>query len=360
MNMLQALVHTVRDSKGVAHKKDIAIGMSALAMAPVSDSDSDSEKGNAKPHHSSTLVGDDCAVLKSADGSYLLFAIEGFMNEFVRDDPWFAGYCGVMVNVSDIAAMGGRATAVVDAVWTSGSVQLKQILQGMAVASARYGVPIVGGHTNARNDRSQLAVSIIGTATSVLSSFDAKPGDVLMSVIDLRGQYRGAGNNWNASTEAPAERLRGDLELLAQVAERGFAVACKDISMAGPLGTLLMMLECSGCGAEIVPEAFPRPEDVPLERWMQTFPSFGFVFSVSPAQVEKMKQLFNSRDLLCKEVGQVVEGSKVWLKNLGEHDSEQERERELLWDFSETPLLGCEQLNKANDVEGEAYACGSV
>ena len=173
-----------------------------------------------------------------------------------------------------------------------------------------------------------------------------------MSVIDLRGQYRGAGNNWNASTEAPAERLRGDLELLALVAESGLSVACKDISMAGPLGTLLMMLECSGYGAEIVPEAFPRPEDVSLERWMQTFPSFGFVFSVAPAQVEKMKQLFNSRDLLCKEVGQVVEGSKVWLKD--------DAERELLWDFSETPLLGCEQFNIANDVVGEAYACGSV
>lgn len=338
MSSFQELVQAVRDSKGVAHKKDIAIGMDALA--------------SLQPCQSSTLVGDDCAVLKSPDGSYLLFAIEGFMNEFVQDDPWFAGYCGVMVNVSDIAAMGGRATAVVDAVWTSDSVQLTQILQGMAAASARYKVPIVGGHTNARNDRSQLAVSIIGTANKVLSSFEAKPGDVLMSVIDLRGKYQGLGNNWNASTEAPADRLRADLELLPQLAESGLAMVCKDISMAGPLGTLLMMLECSGCGAEIVPDAFPRPDGVSLARWMQTFPSFGFVFSVAPAQVEKMKLLFYSRDLVCEEVGQVVEGSKVWLEN--------EAERELLWDFSETPLLGCEQLNKANDVVGEAYACGSV
>ena len=338
MSLLQTLVHSIRESKGLAHKKDIAIGMSALA--------------GAQPCDSSCLVGDDCAVLKSADGSYLLFAIEGFMNEFVQEDPWFAGYCGVMVNVSDIAAMGGRPTAVVDAVWTADSVQLEKILQGMAAASARYKVPIVGGHTNARNKHAQLAVSIIGSANAVLSSFEAKPGDVLMSAIDLRGKYQGSGNNWNASTEAPAERLRADLELLPQVAELGLSVACKDISMAGALGTTLMMLECSGCGAEIVPEAFPRPEDVPLDRWMQTFPSFGFVFSVASAQVEKMKQLFNSRDLLCKEVGQVVEGSKVWLKD--------DAERELLWDFSETPLLGCEQLNKANDVVGEAYACGSV
>jgi uncharacterized protein len=336
MNLLQTLVHTIQESKGIAHKKDIAIGMGALA--------------GAQPCDSSCLVGDDCAVLKSPDGSYLLFAIEGFMNEFVQEDPWFAGYCGVMVNVSDIAAMGGRATAVVDAVWTADSLQLEKILQGMAAASARYKVPIVGGHTNARNKQAQLAVSIVGSAQAVLTSFDAKPGDVLMSVIDLRGSYQGLGNNWNASTEAPAERLRADLELLPQVAELGLAQACKDISMAGALGTTLMMLECSGCGAEIVPDAFPRPNNIPLERWMQTFPSFGFVFSVARAKVEQMKTLFSSRNLRCEVVGRVIEGSRVWLKH--------ESDRELLWDFSGAPLLSCSQLNQMNNAVGEAHACG--
>jgi uncharacterized protein len=338
MSPLQTLAHTIQESKGLSHKKDISIGMGALA--------------GAHPCDSSCLVGDDCAVLNSKDGSYLLFAIEGFMNEFVQEDPWFSGYCSVMVNVSDIAAMGGRATAVVDAVWTADSSQLEKILQGMAAASARYKVPIVGGHTNARNNQSQLAVSIIGSANAVLSSFEAKPGDVLMSVIDLRGCYQGPGNNWNASTEAPAERLRADLELLPQLAECGLAVACKDISMAGPLGTILMMLECSGCGAEIWPNAFPRPQGVAVERWMQTFPSYGFVFSVAPACVDLVKQLFASRELLCHEVGQVIEGSMVWLN--------QESERELLWDFSRTSLLGCGQLNTIKNVIGDAHACSSL
>lgn len=338
MSILQPLVQCIQESKGLAHKKDIAASMAALAAM--------------QPLGSNILVGDDCAVLKSGDGSNLLFAIEGFMNDFVDADPWFAGYCGVMVNVSDIAAMGGRPTALVDAVWTPNAHQLGKILQGMSEASARYKVPIVGGHTNARNDQSQLAVSIIGSANSVLSSFDAKPGDVLMSVIDLRGHFHEVGNNWNASTEAPASRLREDLELLPKLAERGLAHACKDISMAGPLGTTLMLLECSECGAEIWPDDFPRPPGVPLERWMQTFPSFGFVFSVAPAQVNQMKQIFNARDLLCSEVGQVTEGSKVWLKH--------QDETELLWDFSASSLLGCGQLNKTNVTVGEVNACRSV
>ena len=42
-------------------------------------------------------VGDDCAAIPDGDG-HLLFAIEGFINAFVAADPWFAGWCGVMVN----------------------------------------------------------------------------------------------------------------------------------------------------------------------------------------------------------------------------------------------------------------------
>lgn len=338
MSLLHELAHTIQSSKGLAHKKDIAIGMAELAQA--------------EPCNSATAVGDDCAVLASEDGSHLLFAIEGFMNEFVQNDPWFAGYCGVMVNVSDIAAMGGRPRAVVDAVWTADTQQLTQILEGMAVASRRYRVPIVGGHTNARNSHSQLAVSILGQANAVLSSFAAMPGDVLMSVIDLRGHYRGAGNNWNASTEAPDVRLRADLELLPQVAELGLASACKDISMAGPLGTSLMLLECSRCGGELWPEAFPRPAEVALERWMQTFPSYGFVFSVKPAQVSDMTRLFAERDLQCAQVGRVLEGTAVWLKR-GDEDA-------LLWDFATMTLMDCEQLNNATSPLGERHACGSI
>ncbi|MFH7168792.1 AIR synthase related protein, partial [Klebsiella pneumoniae] len=58
-------------------------------------------------------AGDDCAAIPDGDG-HLLLAIEGFLDGFVAADPYFAGFCGVMVNVSDIAAMGGTPVAVVD------------------------------------------------------------------------------------------------------------------------------------------------------------------------------------------------------------------------------------------------------
>ncbi|HAJ42612.1 MAG TPA: sll0787 family AIR synthase-like protein, partial [Alcanivorax sp.] len=236
---LTALMDALRDSPAFQHKQDIAPMLRDLEAA-----------------HGAVPVGDDCAVLADGDG-YLLFAIEGFLNGFVARDPDFAGYCGVMVNVSDIYAMGGRPTAVVDALWSAGADQADAIMAGLRRAAGKYQVPVVGGHSNAHNDRAQLSVAIIGRAKRLLTSFDARPGDHLMVACDLRGAYRAAApgepdsHNWDASSDAPGERLRGDLELLPLIAERGLCRAAKDISMASFVGTTLMLLECSGVGGHL-------------------------------------------------------------------------------------------------------------
>src|SRR6202041_962246 len=85
---ISALAQRLRCRSGIAAKSEIAsvarwLGLSGAGIVP---------------------VGDDCAAIPVGDG-YLLFAIEGFINEFVAGDPWFAGWCGAMVNISAIAAM---------------------------------------------------------------------------------------------------------------------------------------------------------------------------------------------------------------------------------------------------------------
>ena len=77
--------------------------------------------------------------------------------------------------------------------------------------------------------------------------------------VDLRGQWQEPYPYWNASTSAPAERLRADLDVLAVLAEEGLCDAAKDISMAGAVGTALMLLECSRVGARLDVDAMPRP-----------------------------------------------------------------------------------------------------
>jgi AIR synthase-related protein len=252
-------------------------------------------------------IGDDCAAIPDHDG-FLLFAGEGMLEAFVADDPWFAGYSAVMVNLSDIAAMGGRPLAIVDILWTPGLEKGAAVWEGISAASQAYGVPVVGGHTTiTRSDNSFLAAAVLGRAKRLITSFDARPGDALLMAIDLRGEYRGEKPFWNASVGAPDERLRADLELLSTLAEKGWVRSGKDISNGGIIGTLAMLLQCSHVGAELRLDQIPRPDQTDLARWLVSFPSFGFLLSVDPSQVDNVNALFAEREIVSAQVGTITE-----------------------------------------------------
>ncbi len=311
---LQELAAALRSSAGIAAKADIADIAARLGLGA-----------------SAIPVGDDCAAIPDGDG-FLLLAIEGFMNGFVAAEPWFAGWCGVMVNISDIAAMGGRPIAVVDALWADGDANAAPILAGMKAAAEAYGVPIIGGHSNLRNDRSQLSVAILGRARKLLTSFDARPGDRLLAAIDLRGEYRPQSSNWQAALGRPPERLRGDLEILPQLAESGLCRAGKDISQGGLIGTAIMLAECSRVELLIDVDAVPAPFEVEPERWLGSFPSFGFLLSVEQENRDSVIAAFAARDIAAADIGAVQSGSRVMLRRGGK--------TEPVWDHAQQKLLG--------------------
>jgi AIR synthase-related protein len=313
---LTGLAERLRQSRGIAAKADIAAVAATLDLSG----------GDA------IAVGDDCAAIPEGDG-YTLFAIEGFMNEFVAADPWFAGWCGAMVNISDVAAMGGRPTAIVNAIWSNGADKAAPILEGLKAAAKTFGVPVIGGHTNVRSSQSQFAVAILGRATRLLTSFDARPGDKLIAAIDLRGRYREPFANWEAATDAPAERLRADLEILPSIAEAGLALAAKDISQGGIVGTAAMLAECSQVAIALDVEAIPIPAGAPLERWLLTFPSFGYLLSAKPDSVDEILSRFQRRGIAAATIGEVSVGTSV--------DIRAGSGRATVWDFATQPLIGC-------------------
>lgn len=310
---VEALARKLRQSPGLAGKQDISLVADKLGLKA-----------------QTIAVGDDCAAIPDGDG-YLLLAIEGFMNEFLAGDPWFAGWCSLMVNISDIAAMGGRPVAVVDALWANGENGANPVLDGMRAASEAYKVPIVGGHTNIKTGQGQLAVAILGKAQRLLTSFDAKLGDCLVAAIDHRGSYREPFSNWQAALEAPADRLREDLEVLPRIAENGWASAAKDISQGGLIGTAAMLAESSRVGLEIDISDIPVPTGVPLERWLLSFPSFGFLLSVPPEYLADVTNTFVARGIVAADIGRVTKGSKVAI-----HDH---RERAVVFDHGIDRLM---------------------
>ncbi|MEM8502730.1 MAG: sll0787 family AIR synthase-like protein [Cyanobacteria bacterium P01_D01_bin.1] len=276
-------------------------------------------------------IGDDCAAIPDGKG-YLLFAAEGIWPQLVARDPWFAGWCAVMVNLSDIAAMGGSAIAIVDTLWSVSVEGSQQVWAGMQAAAAAYGVPIVGGHTNCHSDYDGLAVAVLGRAEQLITSFDAKPGEALMMAVDMAGNYHGDYAFWDAATAAEWGALRSHLSKLEELANLELCSAGKDISMGGLAGTLLMLCEASGCGALLNLNKVPRPDGVKWTKWLTSFPSYGFLFSVPVKNVAAVEQLLVIDGVVCQMVGEVRLGTSVALQ-LGD-------EQRLFWDLVQSPLTG--------------------
>jgi uncharacterized protein len=276
-------------------------------------------------------LGDDCAAIPDGDG-FLLFAAEGMWPAFVESEPWFAGYSALLVNVSDVCAMGGRPIAAVDALWSTNERAAQPLIAGMRAAAERLALPIVGGHVNLHSPYAALAVAVLGRARRLITSFDARAGDDLIAAVDLRGEMHPKHAFWNASAGGPAERLRADLELLPALAEAGLCAAGKDISMGGLVGSALMLLESSGAGGVIELDAVPRPPGVELLRWLLAFPSFGYVLAVAPRHTDTVLERFARRSIACARIGRVEPGDRVELV-LGQ-------ERAAFWDFAAEPLTG--------------------
>ncbi len=330
---LPALAEALRTGRGMHHKQDIQTALRTLGSALPA------------PLHQAgqTLaVGDDCAALPDGDG-FLLFAIEGFISDFVAAEPWFAGWCGLMVNLSDIAAMGGRPIAVVDALWSRDDASAVPILEGMRAASAAFGVPVVGGHSNTHAGGEQLAVAVLGRAQRLLTSFDAQAGDRLMIAIDLRGHWHDPYPFFDAATRAPGERLRGDLALLPALAEQGWCRAAKDISMAGIVGTAAMLMEGSRLGGVIDLDRLPCPLDLApadLLRWLQVFPSFGYLLAIPAGHTANVIDHFARRDIACADLGEFDRSGVVRIAQAGAEA--------VVWDLGAHALTGCQPLTVAS------------
>ncbi|GAB4369201.1 MAG: methanogenesis marker 2 protein [Elainellaceae cyanobacterium] len=318
--MLADLVAVLRQTLGILHKQDIQLASCGLRHSI------------ALPHLSTSVqLGDDCAAIPDGDG-YLLLAAEGILPKLVETEPWFAGWCAVLVNVSDIYAMGGRPIAVVDALWSQSLSNAQLLWEGMVAAAQTFNVPIVGGHTNCHSPYDALSVAILGRAHQLITSFQAQPGDVLLLLTNLRGKAHPHYPFWDAATQADPQQLRADLALLPSFAEAGWCNAGKDISMGGIIGTLLMLLETSGCGAVLDLDRLPCPDGLALERWLISFPSYGFLLSVRPEFVDRIQASAHQRDLVCAAIGDIEAGSQLKLKL--------QQAIEVFWDLAQEDLTG--------------------
>jgi selenophosphate synthetase-related protein len=248
--------------------------------------------------------GDDGAVVEITGGdATVVVGGEAMLPTFVQADPFAAGVAAMLTNVNDLAAMGAEPLALVDTIVGSEAVA-RQALEGLHHASALYRVPVVGGHLTISDGPPALSAFGLGRATPgrVLSVRNAAPGQSLLLAGCIEGTMR-TDFPFFGSFDTRAGELAGDVRTMAAVAASGAAVAAKDVSMAGILGSLGMLLECNTLGVTVDLDALPRPANVGLVEWLGCFPCLVFLLCAPPGREKDCIALFHQRGLMAEVIG---------------------------------------------------------
>jgi len=272
--------------------------------------------------------GDDGAAIPHGD-EYLIVCGEAIHPAFVRSDPRAAGAAAVVTNVSDVRAMGGRPLGLVDMLVSPDREHAEAVLDGIAWAAGLLGVDVVGGHLTLGHEPA-LSASCTGVARRPLRAANARPGDELLAAFCLEGRYTANTPFFSSLRDRAPDKVRDDGEALVEVAESGAAHAARDVSMPGVAGSLLQLLEAAGCGATLELDRIPRPNDVSVERWLETFPSFGFLIAAPPGAGNHAAEPFLRRGLACATCGRLDDSSVLRLAAGGD--------TAVLWDLNREPF----------------------
>jgi len=145
-------------------------------------------------------IGDDCAVFGPYSGRVLLFTTDMLVEDihFLRDKltPYQLGWKAIAVNLSDIAAMGGRPLYILIslAIPAKTNVELIQDLyKGMKDICEHYTVNILGGDTVASPDKLIINISLIGDTKEeeVIYRSGARSGDKIYLTGNVGDSFAG-------------------------------------------------------------------------------------------------------------------------------------------------------------------------
>ena len=154
---LTSLVYSIQEFKGVTRKNSISEVTDILKSVYNISGD--------------VLLdfGDDASAIDIGNNQIVLFAADGIWGQLIDFDPYWAGYCSVLVNVNDIAAMGGKPIAMVNILSVNNDDVCKKIMEGIKFGCEKFKVPMVGGHFHPDAEFNSIGVAIVGIADKIKS-----------------------------------------------------------------------------------------------------------------------------------------------------------------------------------------------
>jgi len=292
-------------------------------------------------------IGDDAAVIGIRGERLLLtkdLLVEGVDFRRAWQPPRLLGRKSLNVNLSDIAAMGGRPLYALLGLALPKKIEKRWVLEflrGFRSAAEEHGVLLAGGDLS-RAPRVMISVTVMGRAERPVLRRGAAPGDFLFvsgTLGDAAGGLRLLGRR---GVPAAARRARGlprrkspgtagrlvraffdprpRLDLGRELARRRLASAMIDLS-DGLSVDLSRICRASGAGAEIWADCIPLSDALKaafpsaLDLALHGGEDFELLFSVRPSRLEELRRL--GRRFPLHPVGRLVRGRDVVLLGRG-------------------------------------------
>jgi thiamine-monophosphate kinase len=279
-------------------------------------------------------IGDDVAVLADTDEEFLLATVDSQVERvhFLRHEisPHQLGRRALAINLSDIAAMGGRPQVALVSLALPADTEvtwMEDLYRGLREEADRYGTAVVGGNIARSPGGVFIDVCVLGRVRHehLLRRSGARPGDQVLVTGQL-GQA-GAGLKLLLDPDLSVEASDRDLLLThlltptprvteaAAIAHAGLATAMIDISdgLSSDVGHIC---ERSQVGVRIWAERLPISAAVrhvaeltstpPWQLALASGEDYELCFTAPPEAVEKLMAAVDETNTPVTMVGEIL------------------------------------------------------
>lgn len=279
----------------------------------------------ALPHSGFEPIGDDCTVYPMGDEALVM------TTDMLVEDVHFlrgvssaeeVGEKSLMVNISDVAAMGAKPVATLLSIALPESAQgewAEKFMRGYYEASKREGVALVGGDTTASKDK--IAINVVAIGRAPMANIKRRSAAMIGDIVAVTGKL-------GTSSKGLVDIMFGDLNTVAakahrrgqaRVAEgiwlgtRSEVHAMMDIS-DGIASDIKHIMEQSKVGAEIELKNIPTDYDI---RYATTGgEDYELLMTVDGASFDTLtKELHKATGTTLTAIGIITDSNNVeWLE----------------------------------------------